>query len=245
MMILRVSTLLHWFLETLWPAVKAEWGNCPLRPLLRARDTLPNGIIRASWTLYQPHALVWNYLRPSSYRGCFSKLYSPRATSRYPSFGWYPQHTGLPHVDFDLFISTPPGRILPSLCGLIPNVIASPPLPHSPITSAQCGTTFSMFKQMAASLHTFETPAPHIMQEDAEPNEDLTGNDFTYSHDTTTAFQELLSKIDSNTKELPNVLEWQEFCQTYCACSFFRGTFSSQKKCLFLAPWKISGMINI
>ena len=31
----------------------------------------------------------------------------------------------------------------------------------------------------------------------------------------------------------------------YCACSFFRGTFSSQKKCLFLAPWKISGMINI
>ena len=32
---------------------------------------------------------------------------------------------------------------------------------------------------------------------------------------------------------------------THCACSFFRGTFSSQKKCLFLAPWKISGMINI
>ena len=31
----------------------------------------------------------------------------------------------------------------------------------------------------------------------------------------------------------------------YCACSFFRSTFSSQKKCLFLAPWKISGMINI
>ena len=31
----------------------------------------------------------------------------------------------------------------------------------------------------------------------------------------------------------------------FCACSFFRGTFSSQKKCLFLAPWKISGMINI
>ena len=27
--------------------------------------------------------------------------------------------------------------------------------------------------------------------------------------------------------------------------AFFRGTFSSQKKCLFLAPWKISGMVNI
>ena len=33
----------------------------PLAPLLRTRDTLPNGIIRASWTLYQPHALIWNY----------------------------------------------------------------------------------------------------------------------------------------------------------------------------------------
>ena len=49
------------------------------------------------------------------------------------------------------------------------------------------------------------------MEEDAEPNEDLTGNDFTYSHDTTTAFQELLSKIDSNTKELPNVLSTKHY----------------------------------
>ena len=30
--------------------------------------------------------------------------------------------------------------------------------------------------------------------------------------------------------------------RAYCACGFFRGTFSSQKRCLFLAPWKISGM---
>ena len=50
-----------------------------------------------------------------------------------------------------------------------------------------------------------------FMEEDAEPNEDLTGNDFTYSHDTTTAFQELLSKIDSNTKELPNVLSTKHY----------------------------------
>ena len=34
------------------------------------------------------------------------------------------------------------------------------------------------------AAHLRETPAPHIMEEDAEPNEDLTGNDFTYSHDT-------------------------------------------------------------
>ena len=37
-------------------------GKCiPFAPLLRTREVLPYGIIRASWTLYQPHALVWNY----------------------------------------------------------------------------------------------------------------------------------------------------------------------------------------
>ena len=41
------------------------------------------------------------------------------------------------------------------------------------------------------AAHLRETPA-HMLEEDAEPNEDLAGNDFTYSHDTTTAFQELL-----------------------------------------------------
>ena len=61
------------------------------------------------------------------------------------------------------------------------------------------------------AAHLRETPAPHILEEDAEPNEDLTGNDFTYSHDTTTAFQELLTIIDSNTKELPNVLSTKHY----------------------------------
>ena len=61
------------------------------------------------------------------------------------------------------------------------------------------------------AAHLRETPAPHILEEDAEPNEDLTGNDFTYSHDTTTAFQELLTMIDSNTKELPNVLSTKHY----------------------------------
>ena len=41
-----------------------------------------------------------------------------------------------------------------------------------------------MFKRTAALPHTFvKTPAPHIMEEDAEPNEDLA------SQDTTTTFQ--------------------------------------------------------
>ena len=61
------------------------------------------------------------------------------------------------------------------------------------------------------AAHLRETPAPHIMEEDAEPNEDLTGDDFTYSHDTTIAFQELLSNIDSHTKKLPNVLSTKHY----------------------------------
>ena len=43
------------------PLLRQDGEVIPLAPLLRTRDTLPNGIIRASWTLYQPHALVWNY----------------------------------------------------------------------------------------------------------------------------------------------------------------------------------------
>ena len=61
------------------------------------------------------------------------------------------------------------------------------------------------------AAHLRETPAPHIMEEDVEPNEDLTGDDFIYSHDTTIAFQELLSNIDSHTKKVPNVL-FQALC---------------------------------
>ena len=61
------------------------------------------------------------------------------------------------------------------------------------------------------AAHLRETPAPHIMEEDAEPNEELTGNDFTYSHDTTTAFQELLTMVDSTTKELPDVLSTKHY----------------------------------
>ena len=56
------------------------------------------------------------------------------------------------------------------------------------------------------AAHLRETPAPHILEEDAEPNEDLAGGDFTYSQETTTTFQELLTLIDSNTRELPSVL---------------------------------------
>ena len=111
---------------------------------------------------------------------------------------------------------TPPGKILPSLCGLIPNVIAPPPLPHSPLTSPglhlKCGTTFSMLKRMAASLHTFVKRPPLISWR-------RTQNRTKTCPETTSptrmilpiAFQELLSKIDSRTKELPNVLSTKHY----------------------------------
>ena len=56
-----------------------------------------------------------------------------------------------------------------------------------------------------------QSSSPHIMEEDVEPNEDLTGDDFTYSHDTTIVFQELLSNIDSHTKKLPNVVSTKHY----------------------------------
>ena len=43
------------------PLVDQSGNNIPFAPLLRTRETLPYGIIRSPWTLYQPHALVWSY----------------------------------------------------------------------------------------------------------------------------------------------------------------------------------------
>ena len=55
------------------------------------------------------------------------------------------------------------------------------------------------------AAHLREEPAPHIL-EDAEPTQELAGDDFTYSQETTTAFRDLLTLIDSSTRELPSVL---------------------------------------
>ena len=65
----------------------------PLASLLRTRDVLPNGIIRASWTLYQPHALVWNHAFWNSKanfakrNGCRNQEYSTMSMgSHHPLF---------------------------------------------------------------------------------------------------------------------------------------------------------------
>ena len=43
------------------PLVDQCGHSVSFAPLLRARESLPFGMLRASWTLYQPHALVWDY----------------------------------------------------------------------------------------------------------------------------------------------------------------------------------------
>ena len=111
-------------------------------------------------------------------------------------------------------ISTLPDRILSNLCGLILNAtvllrFCTAHLFSNVPTARNDNLNVQADGRLAAHLR--ETPAPHIMEEDAEPNEELTGNDFTYSHDTTTAFQELLTMIDSTTKELPDVLSTKHY----------------------------------
>ena len=49
------------FNGSIGPLVDNSGRSIPFAPLLRARSTLPYGIICCSWTLYQPHALVWDY----------------------------------------------------------------------------------------------------------------------------------------------------------------------------------------
>ena len=43
------------------PLVDQSGNNISFAPLLRTREVLPYGMLRSSWTLYQPHALVWDY----------------------------------------------------------------------------------------------------------------------------------------------------------------------------------------
>ena len=108
------------------------------------------------------------------------------------------------------FTSTQPGSIRPSPCGPILNATVPPQLQHRPLTSQPLYPVREDILNVQAdgrlAAHLRETPALQILEEDAEPNEDLAGDDFTYSQETTTTFQELLTLIDSNTKELPSVL---------------------------------------
>lgn len=56
-----VANLQSWTQEDEGPLLLPGGQTIPFAPLLRTRKTLPFGIVHASWTLYQPHALVWDY----------------------------------------------------------------------------------------------------------------------------------------------------------------------------------------
>ena len=57
----RITSPTRVFGKEYGPLIKRTGELIPLAPLLRTRATFPNGIVQASWTLYQPHALVWDY----------------------------------------------------------------------------------------------------------------------------------------------------------------------------------------
>ena len=113
----------------------------------------------------------------------------PYVPSTRSSRAWTLAPDGLMMRLFLLFL---PGGILPDPCGPILDATAPPQL--------------NVQANARLAAHLREAPAPHILEEDAEPNEDLAGDDFTYSQETTTTFQELLTLIDSNTRKLPSVL---------------------------------------
>ena len=74
------------FNDRIGPLVDSSGRSIPFAPLLRARTTLPYGIVCSSWTLYQPHALVWDY----GYWGTRQEFgrQAGKLTNKIPNFQW-------------------------------------------------------------------------------------------------------------------------------------------------------------
>ena len=74
------------FNERIGPLINSSGCSIPFAPLLRARTTLPYGIVCSSWTLYQPHALVWDY----GYWGTRQEFgrQAGKLTNKIPNFQW-------------------------------------------------------------------------------------------------------------------------------------------------------------
>ena len=56
-----ITDLGSWHSEDSGPLLSISGKTIAFAPLLRTRKTLSYGICHSSWTLYQPHALVWDY----------------------------------------------------------------------------------------------------------------------------------------------------------------------------------------
>ena len=74
------------FNDRIGPLIDSSGRSIPFAPLLRARTTLPYGIVCSSWTLYQPHALVWDY----GYWGTRQEFgrQDGKLTNKIPNFQW-------------------------------------------------------------------------------------------------------------------------------------------------------------
>ena len=68
------------------PLVDQSGNNISFAPLLRTREFVAHGMLRSSWTLYQPHALVWNYAYWNG-RTCFGKA-CKLGPNRLPNLKW-------------------------------------------------------------------------------------------------------------------------------------------------------------
>ena len=56
-----ITDLDSWHSEDSGPLLTISGKTVAFAPLLRTRKTMNYGICHSSWTLYQPHALVWDY----------------------------------------------------------------------------------------------------------------------------------------------------------------------------------------
>ena len=56
-----ITDLDSWYSEESGPLLTISGKTVAFAPLLRTRKTMNYGICHSSWTLYQPHALVWDY----------------------------------------------------------------------------------------------------------------------------------------------------------------------------------------
>ncbi len=56
------SEIRNFFDQNCGPLIKADGQVVPFAPLLGSRSDSRFGVCHSSWTLYQPHALVWDYM---------------------------------------------------------------------------------------------------------------------------------------------------------------------------------------
>lgn len=111
-----IVDLQPWTEENEGPLLLPGGQVIPFAPLLRTRKTLPFGICHASWTLYQPHALVWDYAywggkesfkricRPNNFkvpRFCWEKYIPPPFLDAWKTFLELLQRSDCTSANFD------------------------------------------------------------------------------------------------------------------------------------------------